>query len=756
MVDQFAQDLDIIGKYRVDDVRGEQIIKGTYKFVNDHLDGQKLFGAVLGSPYAHARILSIDTSKAEALEGVEAVITFEDNSTWSDEMLCWGQEYAAVAAVDEYTAERALTLIDVDWEELPFNTHPEDAMASGAPLTGTYDGTNIGPPNNNGWGDVEAGFAEADVVIEHTTGWSRPTTQNTIEREGAYCWWDGDDMYGFDRNQNPHSNNRGAAGALGINLNKCHVSVIGAGGGFGGGGQTREPVTAGLLARKAGKPVSVVRARRIQSPSRRNHYGPRLTMKIGCKNDGTLTAMETTWYAWGGRNGSRGNYWENQDSTFDTPNIKYTAYGVATNTGVSSGYRCLAHPETAIMQDMVLQKMADELGMSFLDFMRKIFTPNYHIQVSTERPMSSPTSLRDALETAVSESNYEQKLPNAGTTLPDGRLYGIGIHAHYDRHGMTSGGRGAIIHLRRDGTALVTLGSSDYQGGPHALGHMAAEALGMKRESVQIGMFGNPDVSLDGGSQAGSRATCSNGSALVIAAEDLKRQVFPVVAEELSGDVPGSVVADDLDAKDGMIFSTKDPTKSMSWDDAGGEAPRPILGWGQSWGENLMRPMSSPMGDFPIGTRSFHRQGCAGVCEVAIDQDTGDVEVLGYWNVVDAGRVIDRHSAEGQYKCGMWVGCGLKGLHWNIFHDDGTGILLSQTMLDDKMPTSMDLDETKNHPIMMESISYTGPFGAHGIGEPAASANAACYINAVGSALGVIIQERPITPPKILQILGKA
>ena len=162
------------------------------------------------------------------------------------------------------------------------------------------------------------------------------------------------------------------------------------------------------------------------------------------------------------------------------------------------------------------------------------------------------------------------------------------------------------------------------------------------------------------------------------------------------------------------------------------------------------------MGDFPIGTRSFHRQGCAGVVEVAVDQDTGDVEVLNHINVVDAGRIIDRHSAEGQFKCSLWVHCGMKGRHWNVFHDPGTGILLSQTMLDDKMPTFMDLDETKSTQVMLETISYTGPFGAHGIGEPAASANAAAYINAVGNALGVILEERPITPAKILQVLGKA
>jgi CO/xanthine dehydrogenase Mo-binding subunit len=341
MVDEYGtgQDFKIIGSYYQDDWRGEATVTGRIKYANDWCFPNKLYGAVLGSPYAHARILSIDTSKAEAMDGVEAVITYQDNPAWSDEMLCWGQEFAAVAATSEYAAERALLAIEVEWDVLPFNVHPEDALASGAPLTGTYEESNVGPPSTNGWGDVEAGFAEADVVIEHTTGWCRPHTQNFIEREGATCWWEGEDMYGYDRNQNPHSNNRGNAGNLGLALNKCHITSTVAGGGFGGGGQTREPTTAGLLSRKAGKPVSVQRARRIQTPSRRNHYGPRLTMKIGCKNDGTLTAIETTWFAWGGRNGARGNYWENQDSTFDTRNIKYTAYGVATNTGVASGYR---------------------------------------------------------------------------------------------------------------------------------------------------------------------------------------------------------------------------------------------------------------------------------------------------------------------------------------------------------------------------------------------------------------------------------
>jgi CO/xanthine dehydrogenase Mo-binding subunit len=338
MIDEFGQDLKVVGGYHVEH-RADSIVTGTYRFSCDHSMGNKLYGKILGSPHAHARIVSIDTSRAEAMEGVEAVITYEDNPLWNQELLCWGHEVAAVAATDEYLAERALLEIDVEYEVLPFNIHPEDAMAPGAPLTGTYDGTNLGPPATNDRGDVEAGFAASDVIIEETVGWCRPHAQNNVETESGIAWWDGEDVYGYDCNQAPHGNNRGIASALGVPLNKCHIKVLAAGGGFGGRGQSREPVTAALLAKKAGKPVQIMRPRRLQTPSRRNHYGPKLTMKMGCKNDGTPMAIETTWWGWGGRNGARGNYWETQDTTFNCPNMKYIAYGVATNSGVASGYR---------------------------------------------------------------------------------------------------------------------------------------------------------------------------------------------------------------------------------------------------------------------------------------------------------------------------------------------------------------------------------------------------------------------------------
>jgi CO/xanthine dehydrogenase Mo-binding subunit len=402
--------------------------------------------------------------------------------------------------------------------------------------------------------------------------------------------------------------------------------------------------------------------------------------------------------------------------------------------------------------DVVLQMMAEELGMNFLDFQRKIFTPDYHIQVSTERPMSSPTSLRAALEKAAEEIGYESKYMNNGTTLPDGRLYGVGIHAHYDRHGMSGTRRGVVIYAKRDGTFNVGLGCSYYHGTPIAVCHIVAEFLGVDRKAVQIGNVGDVAATMDGGSQAGSRAVCSNGTAAIEACRKIKEWAFGHVAEEFG------VTPEDLDVGDGAIFVKADPSQSITWADFcnGRPDPWPFAAVGQSWGENLQIPISGPMGDFPVGTSSFHRTGVAGAFEVAVDPETGDVEVLSMVNVCDAGRVLDRFSAEGQINSGFWVQASMKGNHWNRFMDPGNGTLLSQTMLDDKMPTSMDLDETKNNPVLLETISHVGPFGAHGIGEPAATANTAAYINAVGAAIGQIVEERPIPPRRILELLGKA
>lgn len=405
--------------------------------------------------------------------------------------------------------------------------------------------------------------------------------------------------------------------------------------------------------------------------------------------------------------------------------------------------------------DIVIEKMAAELGLNPLEFWRKIIQTPERTMVNLDNgnPLGSPSSLQEAVDRMDAEIDFTGKWHEPGTkTLANGKLHGIGMNCHLDRHGSTGTRRGVLINMRRDGTFLITVGSSDYHGGHHGLAMIAAEALGCTHDQIQVGSGGNPDVSMDGGSQAGSASATSNGTAAYAAAMDIRQQLFAFVGPELG------VNPEDLDAKDGLIFVKTNPTQSMNFEDAWDTIPRPslpIIGIGRSTNQILRKPL----GDFPVGNAAFHRGGVAGAFEVAIDPETGEVEILDFVNVCDAGRVIDRHTAEGQVLSGMWVQAAMKGTLWDVRHDPGTGVLLSQTFLDDKIPTSMDLDDTKNvmgtNAILMETLSACGPFGVQGIGEPSATANYAAYFMAVSNALGVWIDERPITPDKILKILGK-
>jgi len=334
-----AENFVAVGKYNFD-TDSEIAVTGRFDFPYDRLPGKKLFAAILGCPHAHCRITSIDTRKAEALEGVKAVITYKDNPQYdTEEILVWGWEVAAVAATDPYIAESALDLIEVEYEVLPFILDPEEAMKPGATLAGTYPDTNVGKPSVNTRGDIDAGFAEADKVFEYETGWQRPHTQNTLEPCAAIAWWEGEHVYGWDQNQNPHTNRNSNARHLGLPYNKCHFNCNNGGGGFGGGGQTCEPTLCAILSKMTGKPVAYQRTRRLQTIRRRNHYSPKGWIKVGVKNDGTLTAFQGKWWAHGGFNGARGNAWESLDSFLLCPNIVTEVYAVATNTGFGAGYR---------------------------------------------------------------------------------------------------------------------------------------------------------------------------------------------------------------------------------------------------------------------------------------------------------------------------------------------------------------------------------------------------------------------------------
>jgi len=337
-------------------------------------------------------------------------------------------------------------------------------------------------------------------------------------------------------------------------------------------------------------------------------------------------------------------------------------------------------------------------------------------------------------------------------------MHGIGIITHNDRHGNTSGGRAVVVYMNTDGTANLVTGMSNNQVGSNSVSLVAivAEALGLPFEAVVCSSYGTADQAPSGGSQAGSRGASSNGTACLNAALDIREQMFAFVAEELE------VSADDLDARDGTIFVKTDPSKFMTHADVMGDIDGPIIGFGRSHSETGGGPgtgLRKPRQGEEVGYGAYHREGVAAAYEVAVDTETGEVEILDWIHVLDAGRILDVYSANGQIKSAMWVQYN-KTFLWDVKYDPQTGTELHQTYVENKTATHMDIPEPngdKNTGEMLELIDAIGPFGAHGIGEPAAPPGYSALIMAINNALGgEMIKTRPVTPMVILKHLGKA
>lgn len=753
---EFGKDLAVIGKPYLPP-EGQSIVTGTNEFTYDRLPGKKLFAAILGCPHAHCKVKSIDTKAAEALPGVKAVITMDEHPNWKTaEVLVWGWEIAAVAATDPYIAERAVDLIKVEYEVLPFVIDPAEAMKPGAPKVGTFPDSNVtANPSRNTRGNIVDGFKAAEVTIEVETPFIKPHTQNTIEPCTGIAWWEGDHVYSYDQGQNPHSQNRTNASQIGIAQNKCHNREPAGAGGYGGGGQTNEPVMCALLAKKAGMPVAYQRTRRLQPIRRRNHYSPKGITKLGAKKDGTLTAWQQKWYCWGGFNAATGNGMENLDCSYVLPNLEQETYGVATNTGFGAGHRCLMHPEAQNTMDVALTAMSEALNMNPLQFLRKITINDDTLNQDNGQPMTC-ASLRMALEAVAQKIGFEAKWHKPGArTLPDGRLHGIGISCFNDRHGTTSAGRGVVIYMNNDGTANFVTGQSNNQQGSNSVAFacIIAETLGLPFAAVTCSSYGTADQAPDGGSQAGSTGATTNGSAAQEAALDLRDQMFAYAVTQAPFAALKSTVAD-LHARNGSIFLKSDPTKSITHANVMAKITKPIWGSGKSKDTDLRRPFQGK----PVGTRAFHRQGSASAWEVAVDPETGDVEILGHAHTTDCGRIIDFHSSNGQILSSLWSAHG-KSLMWDVQYDPQVGAPLHQTFLDAKCATSMDVNDDVHGGFLTESIGSATPFGMSGLGEPAAlSSGPAALMSAIYNAVGGSYQtmQRPMTPDKILKHLGKA
>jgi len=753
-----AEELSVIDKPEQHDKQTMAAVTGRLDFSADILLGKKLLGRILGCPYAHAKIKSIDTSKAEALEGVEGVLTYKDVATFTflplfEELTRWGQEVAVVAATDPNIAAQAIELIDVEYEVLPFVIDPDEAAKPGATLAGPWPESNVRTTEILR-GDIEAGFAEADVVFEDTVGWTNVFQHSTIEPHSCVAWWLGDELYIWCSDQYLFLVRQDAAKRFGITQNKVHVISHGTGSGcgdkyhgYGAATDDRAIDFAPALAKKTGKPVQM-HLNRVENYIAATHqHRGKLDIKLGVKNDGTLTAIDSTYY---GDVGGNTHLWTGGMTlpirmTWNCPNGRFTSVDIATNSARTGWFRCVPDPPAVFLMHTAMQRLAEELGMDPLDFMLKNLHPIELVQPETEKPFSSMATA-ECLQRAADAIGWSEKWHAPGTrTLLDGRLHGIGISGSVVYPGGLSSPVGAIVNLTRDGTALINVGITRVGGGTSsAMCHIVAETLGMKYEDVNVGDWGNTDVCSDGGGQGGSTRTPTLGAAFQMAAEDAREQLFETAAGMLG------VAATDLDASEGNIFEKANPSNFKTHAEVSAKTRGQLIGRGYTWPKELRRPIAN----FPVGTPCEMRGQVATAVEVAVDPETGEVEILNFANVCDVGRAISYSGCRNQIE-----GCIELQINQALFAeqilDPGTGAILNPSYLDHKWTTSLDVHQDRHQAIIVESIDACGPYGAKGMGEPPLASYVSIAL-AIHNATGQWFKQVPVYPQRILEALGKA
>jgi xanthine dehydrogenase molybdenum-binding subunit len=728
-----------------------------------------LIGRILRSPYPHAKIIKIDTSKAKALPGVEAVITFEDvpklpftrsvmaegfpavayqgenqdQFILSDKARYIGDWIAAVAAVDVYTAEQALDLIQVEYEQLPAVFDPEEAMKPGAPVIHEGYENNIAGTIEHPFscGDVEEAFRTSDFAVEFS-GHNSRQKQAHLELDVAVAQWDTQGRVTiWSPCQNPHLAKKALARRVfGIGEGSIRWITTTVGGGFGARMSfCVEPLCA-MLSKVAGKPVKVVVTREEDFAGWNSRTEQRQTIKIGVKKDGTITAIKQEILS------DSGAYLSHSGSItavnmqsalglFRSPNILGTAKIVYTNTPTASGMRGYGNPEGAFVLQQVIDMAAEKVGMDPVEFRLKnikgVGEPSMWVPV----PLES-CNLGKCIKLAAERIGWKEKWSGWGRKKEGRKRRGIGMSIM--THASGAGGfllehSHAIIKLHEDGSAHLTVSPCEMgQGILGVLSQIAAETVGLRYEDIHI-ITGDTDVTLfDIGSHA-SRSTYVIGNAVVNAGQKVRQMVLERAAGKLG------VPTDKLEIKDGRVYIQSKPEKGITVAEISHDA---IYDYGTT-GQHIMAA-----GSFQSVSHCPNFQ--AGFAEIEVDTQTGVIKVIKYVLAHDIGRAINPLNVEGQLEGGTAQGMGY-ALSEDLVIDKNTGDTLSDSFATYKIPSTLDMPEIEV--ILVEEPVASGPYGAKGVGEPGMVNVAPSIANALYDALGVRINSLPMTPEKILKAL---
>jgi len=752
-------EFEVIGK-PVPKVDATGKVLGQTQYVDDIKLPNMLYGKILRSPYPHARILHIDASRAKSLPGVKAVITGEDipkvkfggvplaadqYALAVEKVRHVGEAVAAVAAVDEDTAEEALRLIRVEYEPLPAVFDPIEAMQPGAPLVHDEVKDNICARLIKTFGDVERGFREADYIREDTLR-TAPNNHAPLEPHGAVSLYHPDgSLTTWTSTQIPFFLRRTLAKTLGLSESKVRVIKTAVGGGFGGKVEMfAHNFASAFLSMLTGRPVKIILDREEVFLSTRQRHPMVLTIRTGAKKDGTLVAQWFRLVADGGAYNSTAPLLVTISAyllmiPYIIPNLSYEGYRVYTNKPVGGPMRGHGIPQVRFAVESHLDMLAEDLGIDPVDLRLK-----NAIYAGYDHPAKyriNTCGFKEAIERVAAELNWRERRGK----LPRGRGLGLACSAFpCGVKNMSHVGSGVIIEINIEGGVNILSGAADIgQGTDTVVCQIVAEELGVGMEDITITAADTATTPLDAGT-FGSGVTFRVGNAAIAAARDVKRQLLEVVAPHL-GAPP-----EEIEFRGGRVYVKGDPERGIDFKEAVrlyryADNPMPLVGRGFYMPDSVEPSLLLKQeGNFSVAY-TFMAQGA----EVEVDEETGEVRVLKVVTAHDCGRVINPLNVEGQIEGAVAGGVGM-ALFEDIPQEEGR--YLNANFLDYPMPTSLDVPgEMVSIPI--ETVEPLGPFGAKESGEGNLVATPPAIANAIYNAVGARITDLPITPDKVKKAL---
>lgn len=722
-------------------------VTGRAKFGADMSAPGMLHGAILRSPHAHARIVKIDTSKAEAHKDVKAVVTRADfadvpfkpglegefwnvleNVMAGEKALYDGHAVAAVAATSALAARDALKLIEVEYEVLPHVTDVDKAMASDAPVIreGAADYSvpegmhpNVVRYHESGHGDVEAGFAEADLVIEDSFV-TEATHQGYIEPHACLGML-GNDGKGelWCTTQGHWIAQKTCAALLGIETSQLRVTASEIGGGFGGKTTVFIEPVALALSRKANRSVKVVMTRSEVFRATGPTSSASMDIKIGMKKDGTISAAQGVFRLQGGAfPGAPGDMTAMcAFAPYNLTNVKQIGYDVMANRPKQAAYRAPGAPMGAFAVESVIDELCKKLGLDPVDVRLK--NAAHEGTKASYGPRYERIGLVETLEAAKAHPHYS-------APLKPGQGRGISCGFWFNHGGETS----VSLSLSEDGSAQLMVGTPDIGGSRASMALMAAEVLGIPYENIRVTIADTATLGYNDVSH-GSRVTYASGLATIKAAKHAVEKLCERAA-----------------ASWGI------PTDAVKWENgcavpsgpnAGDFDPRPLADITAHMG-STGGPISGHFEATPEGAGvSFGTH----IVDAEVDPETGKTAITRYTVIQDAGKAIHPTYVEGQYQGGAAQGIGWALNEEYIYGEDGR--LQNSIFLDYRIPVASDLPMIDT--VIVEVPNPGHPFGVRGVGETGIVPPLAAIANAVSHAAGVRMRQLPMSPPRILAAL---